>query len=142
MTKGVGFAPAVNIIDRLPPSVTADMVIDTEKVTEEMISDCFSDCAVVREGRVKLEIMPLSRLLDHQDVEASKCIYGIEKYDKVFILASEHYIHTLSAALNVPDSKLIYANNFHMCCGEGICGACCHVDENGNVSKMCKCRAK
>ena len=142
ITKGAGFAPAVNIIDRLPEEVSADMVIDTEKITEEMISDSLSRCEAAREGRVKMDIMPLSRLLDRQDIEAGKCIREIEEYEKVFILASDHYIHTLSAELNVPAGKLVYANNFHMCCGEGVCGACCHVDENGNVSKMCKCRRR
>lgn len=140
LTKGAGFAPAVNMIDHLPAEVVADMVIDTEKVTEEIISDSLSRCEAVRDGRVKMDIMPLNRLLDREDEAARRCIGEIEDYDRIFILASDHYISTMSAALNVPDHKLIYANNFHMCCGEGVCGACCHVDENGNVSKMCKCR--
>ncbi len=142
LTKGVGFAPAVNMIDHMPSAASADMVIDTEKITEELISDSLSRCDAVREGRVKMDIMPLSRLLDREDSEAIKCVREIKDYEKVFILASDHYIHTLSAALNVPAGKLIYANNFHMCCGEGICGACCHVDEKGAVAKMCKCRKK
>lgn len=142
LTKGAGFAPAVNIIDRLPAGVSAHMVIDTEKITEEVISDSLSQCEAVRDGRVRMDIMPLSRLIDYQDKEAKKCIKEIASYDKVFILASDHYIKTLAAELNVPEDKLTYANNFHMCCGEGICGACCHIDENGNVNKMCKCRQK
>lgn len=140
ITKGVGFAPAVNIIDHMPSGVSADMVVDTEKVTEEMISDCFSGCEAVKNGRVKIDILPLTRILDRDDKPAWRCIRDIEEYKKVFILASDHYIHSLAAALNIPKTKLIYSNNFHMCCGEGICGACCHVDENGNINKMCKCR--
>lgn len=142
ITKGVGFAPAVNILDRLPAGVSADMVIDTEKVTEEMVSDSLSRCEAVKAGRVKMEVMPLNRLLDRDDEAAVRCVSAMGDYDKVFILASDHYINMLSSALNVPDSKLVYANNFHMCCGEGICGACCHTDSDGNIHKMCKCRQK
>ncbi len=140
LTKGVGFAPAVNLIDNLPADVYADMVIDTEKITEEIISDTLSVCGAVKEGRVKMDIMPLSRLLDPEDVVHDRYAAAAKNYGKVFILASDYYIRTLASELNVADDKLIYANNFHMCCGEGICGACCHIDENGNVSKMCKCR--
>ena len=142
LTKGVGFAPAVNIIDHLPAGISVDMVIDTEKITEEVISDTLSRCGAVRDGRVKIEVAPLMRLLDVEDKLRNKYEKMIGAYDKVFILASDYYINTLAAELNVPGSKLIYANNFHMCCGEGICGACCHIDENGNVSKMCKCRKR
>lgn len=140
LTKGVGFAPAVNIIDRLPAEVFADMVIDTEKITEEIISDTLSRCDAVRNGSVKMDIAPLMRLLDEEDKLRQKYEKMIGTYDKVFILASDYYIKALSAAFGIPDDRLVYANNFNMCCGEGICGACCHVDENGNVSKMCKCR--
>ena len=140
LTKGVGFAPAVNIIDRLPEGISVDMVIDTEKITEEVISDTLSRCEASRDGRVKMDIAPLTRLLDGDDKLRRKYEKRIDAYDKVFILTSDYYIGALSAELNIPDEKLIYANNFHMCCGEGICGACCHIDEDGNVSKMCKCR--
>ncbi len=142
LTKGVGFAPAVNMIDHISSGTSVDMVIDTEKITEELISDSLSRCEAVKSGLVKMDIMPLSRLLDRRDAVSMKYIDAIEGYDKIFMLASDHYINILSAALNVPDSKLIYANNFRMCCGEGICGACCHVDEKGVVTRMCKCRKK
>lgn len=142
ITKGVGFAPAVNIIDRIPPEVSVDMVIDTEKVTEEIVSDNLSKCEAVRNGHVKIDVLPLNRILDRVDEAASRCISSMEDYDKIFMLTSDYYVDTLTAFFNVPKSKLIYANNFHMCCGEGICGACCHIDENGVATKMCKCRKK
>ena len=42
--------------------------------------------------------------------------------------------------MKIPPEKLVFCNNFHLCCGEGICGACGHVDAEGNLRKMCKCR--
>ena len=62
-------------------------------------------------------------------------------YDRIFLLASDYYIKRLSAVMKIPPEKLVFCNNFHLCCGEGICGACGHTDENGSVSKMCKCRS-
>ena len=61
-------------------------------------------------------------------------------YDRIFLLASDYYIKRLSAVMKIPPEKLVFCNNFHLCCGEGICGACGHVDAEGNLRKMCKCR--
>lgn len=123
LTKGIGLAPAVNIVDYAKGKADVELVIDPEKITAGFIEEMI---------HVKKTLMPLS------EVPA----YGAEGYDKVFILASDHYIDVLTARLNVPEHKLIYSNNFHMCCGEGVCGACSYVDEKGAVKKMCKCRQK
>lgn len=123
LTKGIGIAPAINILDHAKGKADIELVIDPEKITAEFIEDTVN---------VKKTIMPLNELP----------AYRAEDYDKIFVLASDHYIDVLTARLNVPDHKLIFSNNFHMCCGEGVCGACCHIDEKGIVTKMCKCRQK
>lgn len=127
VTKGIGLAPAINVLDHAETRANVELVIDPEKLTKE-----FVDEVVSKEKISEVIVMPLNELP----------VYHAEDYDKVFILASDHYIDLLTAKINVPEHKLIYSNNFHMCCGEGICGACCHVDENGVVKKMCKCRQK
>lgn len=124
LSKGIGVAPAVNILDYAAGKADIELVIDPEKLTGEFVDEVMRNINVLRTVN-----MPLS--------EVTSC--QTDEYDKVFILASDHYIDLLAARLNVPEHKLIYSNNFHMCCGEGICGACCHIDEAGNVSKMCKC---
>ena len=142
IAKGIGFAPAVNIFDSIGKGVTIDMAIDTEKINDEILQDNLFGCDAVKEGRVKTEKISLAEVNNEECRMKLNCINieHIDDYDKVFVLASDHYIRKTAALLNVPRNKLIYSNNFHMCCGEGVCGACCHVDEGGNVSKMCKCR--
>lgn len=66
--------------------------------------------------------------------------YDVESYDRIAILASDYYIAKLAEKFKIPPDKLIFSNNFRMCCGEGICGACSHTDASGNTYKMCKCR--
>lgn len=141
MTKGVGLAPAVNLLEKLCGKATVDMVIDTEKITEEFVDDSLrlhvgasedvsialgslADAAPLGDGRLRLDAK----------------VYDAAGYDRVVILASDYYIGRIAEHLELPDGKLIFSNNFHMCCGEGICGACSHIDEDGNVNKMCKCR--
>lgn len=131
LTKGVGFAPAVNLLNWTEGKADIDIYIDTEKITEELVSDMIRRPAEASDG------LKITRgaLQDMKGYEASD-------YDKVFILASDYYINKIAEDIRVPASKLIYANNFHMCCGEGICGACTYVDQKGVPRKMCKCRQK
>lgn len=129
ITRGAGFAPAVNLLDWSEGKTDVHLHIDTNNITEELVSDM-----IKRSGKadcpLKITLGPLE----------DGCKYDPEDYDKIFILASDYYIRTVAADLQVPSKKLIYANNFHMCCGEGICGACTYVDEKGVTRKMCKCR--
>lgn len=132
MTRGAAFAPAVNLLDWSEGKGEVHMVIDTTNITEEIVCDMIKEkrpgCSEMRSLRVTM--CPL----EEDDRNSA------DEYDKVIILASDYYIRKKAEELQVPQSKLIYSNNFHMCCGEGICGACCHIDENGGISKMCKCR--
>ena len=40
------------------------------------------------------------------------------------------------------EAALVISNNATMCCGEGICGACTEVTEDGQVIRRCKCGNK
>ena len=110
------------------------MIVDTEKLTDEFV---WTQLRTLGEGADKKLSITLAPLSDY--IESP---INTEEYQNVFVLASDYYIGAIKDALNIPEEKLIYSNNFHMCCGEGICGACSHVDKNGNISKMCKCRQK
>lgn len=130
MTKGIGFAPAVNLLQWADARVSVQMVIDTEKINRELVHDSFRGCPGMKTGAVSIRLDSL------ENVEA----YNADEYDKVIVLASDYYIGHIVQTLEVPEHKLVFCNNFHICCGEGICGACGHVDSQGNLSKMCKCR--
>ena len=130
MTKGIGFAPAVNLLQWADARADVQMVIDTEKINEELVHDSFCGCPGMKTGAVSIRL----------DSLAGAETYNADEYDKVILLASDYYIGHIAQTLEVPAHKLVFCNNFHICCGEGICGACGHVDSQGNVSKMCKCR--
>lgn len=130
-TKGIGLSPAINLISGFHGEKAIDMVIDTEKITEGFVHEALSLCTSDND---KVNIMFASLA----DITAAE--YDVGNYDKIAILASDYYIVKLAEKLNIPQHKLVFSNNFRMCCGEGICGACGHVDADGNVSKMCKCR--
>lgn len=184
LTKGVGFAPAVNLIRWAAGRVDIHVIADPEKVGDDVIRQQFRawqpEGHRSEGGRFRLEFQSLAKLLEQpaaaspleqpsaasplqQTAAASPlqqtdsittalhtsgshnpdlnapCLQQTD-YDRIFLLASDYYIKRLSAVMKIPPEKLVFCNNFHLCCGEGICGACGHVDAKGNLRKMCKCR--
>ena len=143
ITRGIGISPAVNLMTYLGDKCDMDIVIDQEKVTEEFVFDCLKMSGSAGE-KAKIIIGSLADISSPGigKIKINDKTYDAGKYDKVAILTSNYYIDLLTNMLNIADNKLVYANNYNMCCGEGICGACCHVDENGTAATMCKCRRK
>ena len=171
LTKGVGFAPAVNLIRWAAGRVDIHVIADPEKVGDDVIRQQFRawrpEGHRSESGRFRLEFQSLAKLLEqpaaasplqqtdsiatvppatalhtsgsHDPDLNAPCLQQTD-YDRIFLLASDYYIKRLSAVMKIPPEKLVFCNNFHLCCGEGICGACGHVDAEGNLHKMCKCR--
>lgn len=166
LTKGVGFAPAVNLIRWAAGRVDIHVIADPEKVGDDVILQQFRawrpEACRNEGGHFRLEFQSLAKLLEqpaaasplqqtdsiatalhtsgsHDPDLNAPCLQQID-YDRIFLLASDYYIKRLSAVMKIPPDKLVFCNNFHLCCGEGICGACGHVDAEGNLRKMCKCR--
>ena len=141
LTKGVGFAPAVNLIRWTAGRIDIHVIADPEKVGDDVIRQQFRawqpEAFRNEGGHFRLEFQSLAKLLEQP--AAASPLQQID-YDRIFLLASDYYIKRLSAVMKIPPEKLVFCNNFHLCCGEGICGACGHVDADGNLRKMCKCR--
>ena len=171
LTKGVGFAPAVNLIRWTAGRIDIHVIADPEKVGDDVIRQQFRAWqpeAYRNEGEhFRLEFQSLAKLLEQpaaasplqqtdstatappdaappaaapHDPDLNALYLQQTDYDRIFLFASDYYIKRLSAVMKIPPEKLVFCNNFHLCCGEGICGACGHVDAEGNLRKMCKCR--
>lgn len=201
LTKGVGFAPAVNLIRWAAGRIDIHVIADPEKVGDDVIRQQFRawrpETHRNEGGRFRLEFQSLAKLLEqpaaasplqqtdsittappatalhtsgsHNPDLNAPCLQQTDSiapappapalhtsgshdpdlnapylqqtdYDRIFLLTSDYYIKRLSAVMKIPPDKLVFCNNFHLCCGEGICGACGHVDAEGNLRKMCKCR--
>ena len=191
LTKGVGFAPAVNLIRWAAGRIDIHVIADPEKVGDDVIRQQFRawqpEGHRSEGGRFRLEFQSLAKLLEqpaaasplqqtgsiatalhtsgsHDPDLNAPCLQQTDSpaaalhtsgshapdlntpylqqtdYDRIFLLTSDYYIKRLSAVMKIPPEKLVFCNNFHLCCGEGICGACGHVDAEGNLRKMCKCR--
>ncbi len=124
LAKGVGLAPVVNYCRWSAGRDSIDAVVDLEKINRFFAEDCLSSCKL---NKLTYDRLPLGDTTG---------FYG--DYDVVMLCASDYYQENIS----IPEYKRVLSNNFSMCCGEGICGACARVDENGTVFRMCKCKER
>lgn len=124
LTKGIGLAPAVNYCRWAEGRHSIDMIIDPDKISRFFAEDCTSGCKV---NKVRFGKLPINDTLKMT-----------QDYDLIMVCASDYYQENI----RVPEEKRILTNNFTMCCGEGICGACICRDDQGNVYRMCKCKEK
>lgn len=130
ITKGIGFAPAVNLINFCWDKCPVDMVVDKDKICSELIHD-FLNPAMTE----SLSLVSLSSSVSMDFLKER-----IEKghYTTVAVLASEYYQSEIKKVL--PEGvHFMSSNNTSLCCGEGICGACSFGDQYGKVYKACKC---
>ena len=118
LTKGIGAAPAILAMDRLlPMNVSMRWLADETKIDGQLLEE-YGEA-------VKLEPM----ILDDQ------------LYDIVVISGSPFFAESMGREMRkrLPEAELVISNNATMCCGEGICGACTEVTEDGQVIRRCKC---
>lgn len=121
LVKGVGIAPASNYCRWAGRRDEIEIVADLDKVNRFFAEDCLSGCGA---SNVRYERLQIGDLSD----EALK-------YDVIMVCASDFYQQNIL----IPEEKAVYSNNFTMCCGEGICGACVCAGKDGEEHRMCKC---
>lgn len=132
LTKGVGFAPAINFLAWAGKDTETEIIIDNDKICSHLIWDYLQPSTVD-----KILIESLQECLDLFLAEKMKQ----ENYSAVVILASDYYIEEArKMIMELPEPPaFVYSNNANICCGEGICGACSCVDPDGTLHKKCKC---
>ncbi|QAT43872.1 hypothetical protein [Aminipila luticellarii] len=133
LTKGVGFAPAINLLNWAGSNTETEIIVDPDKICPQLIWDYLHFS-----GADKVHIKSLQECLG-ASVLHEKITEG--GYTIVAALASDFYIEEIQKELsNLPTPPVfVHSNNANICCGEGICGACSCVDPDGTIHKRCKC---
>lgn len=135
LCKSMGIAPAVKMIKHYDENCKIDVIADINRLAFNFAESYLTDC------RASLKYMNFKV---SEDLDSIKAMIKEKSYDAVVIFASEKYIALFDELFKSIDYKTDYAvvNNFNMCCGEGVCGACSFMTEKGEVVKMCKCQMK
>jgi hypothetical protein len=134
VAKGTGLAPGMLAANHLWHRNRVDWVIDPEKISEDLICDFFGE----GEGIIKYR-----NLSQEGSIEELLEQIGKESYDAVLLLTSDYFLQEIGTRIRsqFPKTHIATSNNFHICCGEGVCGACSMTNSQGETFKMCKCQS-
>ncbi len=132
VTKGIGFAPAALLIAWIGGRTQSDIFIDKDKIDEKLIEEYLPECL-----NGKVSYIDLRREFEYKKTERVSEIYREGGHNTLVVLTSDYYLSEIGKVLKI-DAK---SNNYRLCCGEGICGACSYTDDFGRTFKMCKCSA-
>lgn len=130
ITKGIGFAPAAHLAEWVGGRAAIDIYTDTDKIEEELITEYMPKS--LNGARRNID---LRREFEFKGTERISEVYREGGYNTLIVLASDYYIEQIGKILHI-DAR---SNNFRICCGEGVCGACSYTDDFGRTFKMCKC---
>lgn len=145
IAKGIGIAPGILLIQFLSHKRRVDMIIDTDKISKELISD-YLDTKIesIKQDEVEKEegTIKFMSFAEETSLKELEEILQKNNYDSILILTSDYYIETYGKLIRkiLPGASVGVSNNFHICCGEGLCGSCSLITETGDSIKMCKCQ--
>ena len=140
LAKGAGLAPAVLVRDFLKERAHIRLLLDTAKLTDSLAKDWAGEKG--RAGEEKEEAYePVKLELAREREQICQLMRG-EDWRFICIFASDYYLAYFGKSFLSQGlcGSLVLSNNFHLCCGEGICGACSIEDQKGQTRKMCKCQ--
>lgn len=76
-----------------------------------------------------------------EEVEKIKRTIRREKPSAILLLGGRQFASSMYRSLDEfhDSARFITSNDFNVCCGEGVCGACEFKTPDGRLIKMCKC---
>ncbi len=145
IAKGIGIAPGVMASQEFRYKGCVDMIIDTEKISKGLLEDYIDTEPTFNLGgtsRTENGMIRYLSLTEKNSAQKLERLMKRKQYDNVILLVSDYYIEHLGRMIKkvLPSADLAVSNNFHICCGEGLCGSCSVDTSAGDTIKMCKCQ--
>jgi len=137
LSRGIGMAPMMPVIRKLSAQNNELQVVVDETPFDSIVSDI-----ILNEFKLdftKNILLEKGKLSDHGKVIIKDALFNGINYIHIAgpdILAYE--VIKYLDSLDRKDIKLSCCNNFKMCCGEGICGACTVRFAGHKVRRFCK----
>nr|WP_291701985.1 sulfide/dihydroorotate dehydrogenase-like FAD/NAD-binding protein [Clostridium sp.] len=137
LARGIGLAPMMPVIRKLVlQNNELQVVIDKSPFEVNFASELLNDYDIkVSEN----SLLDKGKLSDHCKVIIKDALYGGATY--IHVAGADILTYSVINYLNEIDRNdvsLSCCNNFKMCCGEGICGACTSRFSGHRVKRFCK----
>lgn len=130
--KGIAMAPLRNFLDGGERYVkylkNLKLYVDPDKVDFDFFKDYFGDLPA---ASIEVRNFAKEGLCSLQELEQDPADIN------VFALTSPYYANQIQQAAG-ENRTIVRPTEGSFCCGEGVCGACTFVDEDGRTIRRCK----
>lgn len=133
IARGIAIMPIINVKENISNGML-DFMVDTKKLPDEFMDKYL---AGIDFRRIDLEKQGFE--LAEELKENYGYSYAENQKPNVFFMVSPYYAEKLMKLTGLSKNSVIMPNHSNMCCGEGYCGSCSSMDENGVTVRMCKC---
>ncbi|MBE6021419.1 MAG: hypothetical protein E7228_06770 [Clostridiales bacterium] len=133
VSRSAGIAPAEKLIQVFGEKHDITLMADLSNMSSKIIEK-----HIVGKPAYFYEM----DLTDTECIEKLGTEISCGGYDGIAVFTSDYYITQISELCKAVgfNNSLVISNNFNLCCGEGVCGACSIAGKNGETIKLCKCR--
>lgn len=133
VAKGIGLSPAIKMAQYLKSRRQIRLLADPAQVDRQLLADYSLDQGAAT---------TLVDLAESQDLELLRQEISASRHSAVCLFTSDYFLSAIGKMVKelCPAADIVTANNFNICCGEGVCGACSVAGEKGETIKMCKCQ--
>ena len=132
--KGIALMPLINMKREIGGNLAA-LYIDKSKLTREFEGEYLADLQYEEADLTCRAEETAAKILNSYEF----CVDNTGRKPNLMLMVSPYFADKLIKLLNIDEKEIILPNHSNMCCGDGICGACSHTDENGITVRGCKC---
>ena len=141
IARGIGMAPMVPVIKKLVQNDNkVTVIVDKQPFNDVYVSEWLDKLNIVPQ---EMNLIEKGKLSPEAKV-AIKSIIGYNNISLIHIAGADILTYDVIEYLDYLDRQdidLSCCNNFKMCCGEGVCGACTARFSGHRVKRFCKVQA-
>ena len=138
IARGIGMAPMVPVIKKLVQNDNkVTVIVDKQPFNDVYVSEWLDKLNIVTQ---EMNLIEKGKLSPEAKV-AIKSIIGYNNISLIHIAGADILTYDVIEYLDRQDIDLSCCNNFKMCCGEGVCGACTARFSGHRVKRFCKVQA-
>ena len=138
IARGIGMAPMLPVIKKLAQNDNnVTVIVDKQPFNDVYVSEWLDNLNIVPQ---EMNLIEKGKLSPEAKV-AIKSIIGYNNISLIHIAGADILTYNVIEYLDLLDRQdidLSCCNNFKMCCGEGVCGACTARFSGHRVKRFCK----
>ena len=152
LCSGAGLCPGIFACNLLRPSAKVLLTVRDAPFERKLVQHFLRPAALPSSGKDGRTVSAMAHQMaggsvsfrdfdSAEEVEKIRRVIRQEKPKYILLLGSRNFSSGMYKNLEEfhKSSRFVTSNDFNICCGEGVCGACEFETSDGRRIRICKC---